>query len=515
MDPHTTRQPRTPALDTPEALLDALREHPEWTESERQQVFDRLVARFDPDRLVEAIGKRLDDLRGHDGEAVLQLLEALATPRLLDALAHALQSQPDLAADRAWEALIVLDDAGVLEDYPALLERWQELNEAIDDEGSLDELVAQIEDDLDELWVPLQAIATVEPEVRAEIVGGIGQRRGESGPGVVEFLRLLAHSHDPLTRSAALDGLARSAPDDPHTIAAWATIAADHADPDVAARAHRWLGSEAEAAIAMYAGPQRPLPRLERCLVTALDGQGQGSVVLVAEHNGQWAAAAFLCDVLRGVREVAGQLGRDREPADALLAELAARPERDVVAGSARLALGLLAGSLLICDATTPPALRFWLERTAGPGLRPEPFAGLIDDWDPASLPREQWDASARAVLASCPDWLDDSPLTYELAEEITLREAGSPPSPTRDAAIYRYLFEHHLQNQLELYRRMLFWMSSFWQAADDEALGRSALALAWQLSEPQHSIPGHPFLVALTTRSLASAQAVLQSRTG
>jgi hypothetical protein len=61
----------------------------------------------------------------------------------------------------------------------------------------------------------------------------------------------------------------------------------------------------------------------------------------------------------------------------------------------------------------------------------------------------------------------------------------------------------------------MLFWMSSFWQAADDEALGRSALALAWQLSEPQHSIPGHPFLVALTTRSLASAQAVLQSRTG
>ena len=53
--------------------------------------------------------------------------------------------------------------------------------------------------------------------------------------------------------------------------------------------------------------------------------------------------------------------------------------------------------------------------------------------------------------------------------------------------------------------------MASFWQAAEANELGRSAYALAWQLSDAQHAVPGHPFTVALATRSLTAAQADLR----
>jgi len=136
----------------------------------------------------------------------------------------------------------------------------------------------------------------------------------------------------------------------------------------------------------------------------------------------------------------------------------------------------------------------------------------LFPDWDPSSLPFEEMPRRARAVLDRCPSWLDDSALTYELAEEIALREGDPSPDPRRDAGAYRYLFEHRLQAQLELFRGMLFWMASFWQAAGEDDLGRSALALAWQLSDAQHAVPGHPFTVALTTRSLSAAQVNLRA---
>ena len=69
----------------------------------------------------------------------------------------------------------------------------------------------------------------------------------------------------------------------------------------------------------------------------------------------------------------------------------------------------------------------------------------------------------------------------------------------------YRYLFEHRLRGELERYRRMLLWMAWFWRAKGDDELARSALALSWQLSDAQHVVPGHPFTLALATRSLAA----------
>jgi hypothetical protein len=76
-----------------------------------------------------------------------------------------------------------------------------------------------------------------------------------------------------------------------------------------------------------------------------------------------------------------------------------------------------------------------------------------------------------------------------------------------RDAGAYRFLFEHRLLGQLERYQRMLLWSAWLWRASGEAELARSAVALAWQLSDAQHVVPGHPFAVALTTRSLAAAR--------
>src|SRR5580693_1494608 len=139
---------------------------------------------------------------------MLRLLEALATPELLALLAAALRAHPGLAPERAWAALTLLDDAGLLGLYPELSERWDELNETLEDDSSLEQLAAQIEDDPEGLWLALQGLAAVEPEVRAEIIAGLGQLADEPGPNLIEFLRALSFAHDPPTRTAALAALA-------------------------------------------------------------------------------------------------------------------------------------------------------------------------------------------------------------------------------------------------------------------------------------------------------------------
>jgi hypothetical protein len=156
--------------------------------------------------------------------------------------------------------------------------------------------------------------------------------------------------------------------------------------------------------------------------------------------------------------------------------------------------------------------LRYWLERTLGPEVRPRAFPIPFPDWDPKTMAAEEIARRTGLVLEACPTWSDGSDLTHEIALELLLREGDSPPDPHRDAGAYRYLFEHQLRGQLELYRRMLLWMASFWQASGDVERGQAALALAVQLSDEQHAVPGHPFTVALTTRSLTTAQASLRS---
>lgn len=508
MDEPTPDDPRASTLETPETLLDAFRAHPEWTERERDDHLDRVIAAIPSERLSSAILARLDDLSGGEGEAILRLIEAHSTPELLRALADALVAQPDLPPERSWEALVLLEGAGLLEDYPELEERREELEESLDDESSLDQLAEQLEGDPEGTWLALQGLGAVEAEVRPQIVAGLA--RVPLGPGLIGFLRLLVFAHDASTRAAALDALSRPERD-PDLVAAWASLASDHPDPDVVAQANRWLGTSEGTALATSAGRSLVEPRQLRSRVTALDGQGRGSIIISSTRDDTHATAAFLCDMQDGVREVLGQTDDDPGHAEATFRDFAGQDDLEAVEDVTELALRLLGGSVQLCGPETSPALRYWLEEAVHPRFRPLPFPEPFPGWDPASLPFDTMPDRALAVLDACPGWIDASPLTYEIAEEITLREGDSPPDPRRDAGAYRFLFEHRLLNQLELYRRMLYWMASFWQASGAHELGRSAYALAWQLSDAQHAVPGHPFTVALATRSLTAAQADLR----
>lgn len=500
-------------------LLDELTRRPG---ADARPLVDRHAEGLDPDAMAAALRPHLDDLGGPTGEAALRVVEAVGTAPLLEALAEALAGQPNPPVDRLWRALELLEDAGRIDERPALVELRGELIEAIDgDDASLEGLIDEIEEDPAEVWIALHGLAEIEPDVRAEIVGELGGG-GPLGPGTAELLRLLAYAHDPSLRAAALRVLEDDPPgfgvpvDDPHRRRARLDLAHHHPDPLVAARMRDLAGgpSATEAAPPEVWGP----PRVVGSLVTGLDGRGRGHVAIVVEdrRRGVRVASAFACDVAEGVVGVAGRLAApgDSGSTDAFLGELRERADRDAVEDVPALAVGLLGGALTLCTPSTSPALRYWLEAIAGPGgLRPRPFGGLDPDgYDPATAPPfEEIPDRASAVLDACPAWIDDSDLTYDLAEEVMLRWPDAPPDPTRDAGAYRYLFEHRLRDQLELYRRMLSWMGWTWRAAGAAELSRSALTLAWQLADPQHAVPAHPFTAELTTRSLSAAIANLR----
>ena len=483
--------------------------------AEVERLLEIHESRSNPGPGVDELRDVLADLGGPRGVEALRAIEASGDPERLDALADALIEQPGLPVDLLWRAVGLLEGSGRIEARPELFELRQELVEAIDgDDASLEALIEQIEEDPEDVWVALHGLAEIEADVRAEIVAELGAGGVSIGPGTSDLLRLLAYAHDPTLRLAALEALGASRvdpedPDDPRA-SAWSDLASHHPEPEVAALARSKLGGR--RAPDRAAPALRDAPRIVSSLVTGLDGRGRGHVALVAEDDrrGLLVASAFECDVLEGIVAVVGRIAAigDLSEAEALLAELRDRPDRDLVEGDAGLALGLLAGALLLCGPGTTPALRYWIERTAGRDLHPRPFAAAVLGPPP---PFEEIAMRAFEVLDACPTWVDASPLVFELAEEILLRWDGDTPDPRRDAGAYRFLFEHRLVDQLELYRRMLNWMGWLWHSAGAAELSRSALTLAEQLSDPQHVVPAHPFTAALSTRSLLAAQRALR----
>jgi hypothetical protein len=154
--------------------------------------------------------------------------------------------------------------------------------------------------------------------------------------------------------------------------------------------------------------------------------------------------------------------------------------------------------------------VRDWLDGTVGPEFQPAGLLATVPGLDGSVIAGADMPERAGAVLDACPSWLDASPLTFELAEEIWLREGRTEADPERDAGAYRFLFEHRLIHRIELFRRTLLWMAWLWKFAGDAGLAQSALALAGQLSDEQYAVPSHPFTVELTTRSLKAAQSRL-----
>lgn len=491
-----------PGPETPLKILEAIRANPQWSSARRDAMLDGLIRRFPLAELADVVETRLNDLSGPEAEVLLRLVEAIGSDDLIRDLATSLERQPDLPPERAFEALAVVDGAGLLGDYPELTARWDELAELLEEEDgrSIDQLAGQIEDDPDEIWVALHGLGAVEPEVRCEIVASLA--RAEIGPGVVEFLRLLVFGHDPDTRAAAFASLESDDRND--LTAAWASIAADHPDQGLVARALMKLGGHAGEAIHRHSAA--PRPEIVRSLVTPVDGEGRAQILITSTDRGRRTTVAFVADLVRGLPESLGQIDPDGTSgtADGYFRQLTESIDGDAIVDDDELALGLLAGCLLLCGPETNPSLAFWLERAVGPGFRPRPFPGEYG-WDPASVPHQERVRHARAVLEQCGHWADDSDLTRRLAAEISGRHGL--PDPGRDAGAYRYLFEHRIRDRIELYRRMLFWMAAFWHAAGEIDLGRSALAMAYELSDPQHAVPGHPFVVALSTLSLTAAQ--------
>ena len=505
-----------PPEETPESILEAIRSGPAPRPEEEDQRLNHLIERFPTQRLRSAIRSRLDSLGEADGAVVLRILEAHLDPEMVDALALALIRQPELPPDRAWEALALLETSGQLDRYPELVERWDELNDAIDPEDASESLAEQLEEEPEGSWVALEGLGAIEPETRREIIASLAE--AASGPGLVAFLRLLTFAHDDSTRSVALEALFDASREDADHRQAWAEVASDHFDPKVRDRACRrlaiggWTDEEVDAMIrSANESPRRPRPELVGSLVTSVDGSGRGSIVLASRDRETWVVASFTCDVWRGIVEVKGQVGPEPSFVAGFFDEFATRKKGDIVEDDFDLAPAILAASWLLSGPETNPALRFWIERTVGPSFQPRPFVAAFDAEDVATEALAMLAEPSWAILEACPTWADRSPLTFDLAESMILRSGEAPPDPRRDAGAYRYLFEHHLIGQMEHYRRLLLWMASFWQASGDDDLARSSVALAWQLADPQNAVPGHPFLIALSTASLASAQTDLR----
>jgi hypothetical protein len=483
--------------------LNSFRDHPEWTERERDQHFLALIARFSERELLAAAESRTADLTAADAEPIVRIIEAFGGPGDLARLAAAVSRQPELPAARSWEILHVLDGFGLIEATPGLADRWSELNDAFEQDDSLAELAHQIERDPDGIWLALEGLQTIEPDIRAEIVGSLARER-RAGPGIVEFLRLLAFAHDPLLREAALRALEREPAEHPALSSAWCSIALDHHDPAIAARARERLGA------VVHSLPAAVGPHCVRSTVTALDGRGVAHVAIVAKRADGWAAASFACDVMAGIVEVRGILAHEPGSAEHFFTDVATAPSRGTVEQAHDLAHALLAGALMLCRPSAPPALRYWLEQVLGPSVRPRLLAGLLPDTEPLSAGEEA--RRAEAILDASPDWIDDSALTYELAEEALLREGELQTESSGDVGAIRYLFEHRLRHRLELDRRMLCWMAALWHASGREELAQAAAQTAKQLADPAQAVPAQPFLTALAAKSLRVARENLRN---
>ena len=370
----------------------------------------------------------------------------------------------------------------------------------------LEEIAVQLEHNPDECWQAIESLAQVEPEVRLSIIDELyafGPR-----PGAAKLLRLLSSTRDPVTRLAAQEALGRI--DRPTS--GLLELAETSRSADVKTPIGTYHAPAQDRPSLLLPRCQESGPRLASCLVTPVDGRGRATIVVSVNHTHQRRSAAFLCDLERGIRDVVGEVEPESDGAGRLIDAFDQQPAGDCVRDVPELALALLAGSRMLAEMDANHPVREWLLGTLGPDFRPAKLPAMILDQNGTSIDHEEMPRHAVSILEACPSWLDVSPLTFELAEEIWLREGRAAADPARDAGAYRYLFEHRLIRRLELYGRMLLWMAWLWKYSGLAELARSAAALAAQLSDEQYVVPSHPFTVELTTRSLLAAQARLRT---
>ncbi len=374
------------------------------------------------------------------------------------------------------------------------------------DPTSLQELVAQIEQDPWECRQAYEGLESLDLETRVSVIEGLAGIR--AGAGVIRLLQLLATSDSAETRETALAVQKTLVAGESRAPGISGFDAGLPADSD--AWQSRTVLDDSPALsreIVLVGHHHRPRP--VNCLVTAVDGQGRGSVVISANRHAERCTAIFLCDVEHGVISAIGNVEAESDAAGALLEEARIEAGSMGVEGIPELALGLLAGCLSLSGAAPARPVMEWVRRTLG-DFEAQPFPAPATESGSEPAAGAELMQRADEVLRACPSWLDRSPLTFELAEEVCLREGHMAVDPQRDSGAFRFLFEHRIIHRLELYRRMLFWMHWFWSCAGEPDLAASAQILAWQLSDQQFAVPYHPFTVALTARSLDAAHELL-----
>ena len=374
--------------------------------------------------------------------------------------------------------------------------------------GWLDEIVARLEEDPDECWPAIEGLSELDAAFRIRVIAALADY-GER-PGVRGLLRLLDSALDPAISPAPTEAMPLHDRDPGEFRQEGAGEPAVPLAPVIPspARLPAILYAPDDSGLVLVADP--PSTQLVRSLVSALDGEGRGTIVLSASASGYRRTAAFRCDIRRGLLDAIGEIEAEHPSAGGLIDQCIQEADAHSVVDTPELAARLLQGCFLLNGPEVPDHVQAWLDATIGPIRRPVGLAAALPEGERDAISDHEIADCAGRILDACPTWLDRSALTIELAEEIALREGCAGPDPVRDAGAYRYLFEHLLIGRLELYSRMLLWMAWLWNAGGRPDLSRSAFALAAQLSDEQYVVPSHPFTVALTTRSLLAAQGAL-----
>src|SRR5262249_16830040 len=157
--------------------------------------------------------------------------------------------------------------------------------------------------------------------------------------------------------------------------------------------------------------------------VTALDGEGRGTIVLSSSDRGYRRTAAFRCDVRLGILDVVGEVEEEQPSAGRLVDEWIQQANGDYVVDAPELAVRLLEGCFLLNGPEVPDNVRAWLEATVGPVAVSTGSGAALPGAELHAIPDHEMTQCAERVLDACPAWLDRSALTYELADEIALRE--------------------------------------------------------------------------------------------
>lgn len=363
----------------------------------------------------------------------------------------------------------------------------------------LELLADDLERDPGECWRAFQGLQALDEESRLRIIEGLAEL--SPGPGIAGLLELTAGQPETPEGEAARRVIERWNEVHPGSIAsAWASRVVPRATPAGQELLSRGLESN-----------DRPIVR--DSYVTAVDGEGRSVIGLSVIRGGSRVTTLFLCDVTQGVLSAVGEVEEDSSGAGGLLDEFRSHEAGTGLEGAEELALGLLAGELLLNGEAIPESVSQWLDVLLGSGLQPRALPAFEADGDNGQVDSAELLDRAERILDACPSWLDHSALTYDLAEEIVLREERTTADPRRDSGAFRYLFEHRIIHRLEQYGRMLLWMNRYWEHCGELKLAWSAHRLAVELCDNQNAVPAHPFVVALTARSLRAAQEQLGTR--